>query len=50
MLFLKPGTSDLIRAQGTFVDEGEIKRIVKYLAGVAQPQFHPELTGLRKVE
>ena len=50
MLFLKPGTSDLIRAQGTFVDEGEIKRIVKFLAGLAQPQFHPELTGLRKVD
>ena len=50
MLFLKPGTSDLIRAQGTFVDEAEIKGIVKYLKDVAQPQFHPELTGLKKVD
>ncbi|GAI24040.1 unnamed protein product, partial [marine sediment metagenome] len=24
MLFLKPGTSDLVRAQGTFVDETEV--------------------------
>ncbi|MBN1509355.1 MAG: DNA translocase FtsK [Sedimentisphaerales bacterium] len=50
MLFLKPGTSDLIRAQGTFLDEGEIKRIVKHLKEVAEPQFHPELTQLRKVD
>ena len=46
MLFLKPGTSDLIRAQGTFMDEAEIKRLVKYLKDVAEPQFHPELTQL----
>jgi len=50
MLFLKPGTSDLVRAQGTFVDEGEIKRIVKYLKDTAEPQFHPELTQLHRVE
>jgi len=50
MLFLKPGTSDLIRAQGTFLDDAEIRRIVKYLKEVAEPQFHPELTQLRKVE
>jgi S-DNA-T family DNA segregation ATPase FtsK/SpoIIIE len=50
MLFLKPGTSDLIRAQGTFLDEGEIKRIVKHLKDVAEPQFHPELTRLKTVD
>jgi len=50
MLFLKPGTSDLIRAQGTFLDDAEIKRIVKHLKEVAEPQFHPELTQLRKVD
>jgi S-DNA-T family DNA segregation ATPase FtsK/SpoIIIE len=50
MLFLKPGTSDLIRAQGTFVDEAEIKGIVKYLKDMAEPQFHPELTGLKKFD
>jgi len=46
MLFLKPGTSDLARAQGTFVDESEVKRIVKHLRDVAEPQYHPELTQL----
>jgi len=50
MLFLKPGTSDLIRAQGTFVDEAEVKRIVKHLKDVAEPQFHPELTQLNRLD
>ena len=50
MLFLKPGTSDLVRAQGTFIDENEIKRIVKHLKDVAEPQFHPELTQLKKLD
>ncbi len=50
MLFLKPGTSDLVRAQGTFVDEPEIKRVVKYLKEFGEPQFHPELTQLKKID
>ena len=50
MLFLKPGTSDLVRAQGTFVDETEIRRIVKHLKRVAEPQYHPELTKLGHVD
>jgi S-DNA-T family DNA segregation ATPase FtsK/SpoIIIE len=50
MLFLKPGTSDLIRAQGTFLDEMEIRRIIKHLKDIAEPQFHPELTQLRRVD
>jgi len=50
MLFLKPGTSDLVRAQGTFLDDKEIARIVKYLKDVAEPQFHPELTQLGRID
>jgi len=50
MLFLKPGTSDLVRAQGTFVDETEIKSIVKHLKDIAEPQFHPELTQIKKFD
>ena len=50
MLFLKPGTSDLIRAQGTFLDETEIRRIIKHLKEIAEPQFHPELTQLKRVD
>jgi S-DNA-T family DNA segregation ATPase FtsK/SpoIIIE len=50
MLFLKPGTSDLVRAQGTFVDEAEVQRIVKYLKEIAEPQFHPELIELNHID
>ena len=50
MLFLKPGTSELVRAQGTLVDEDEIKRIVKHLKEIAEPQFHPELTRLKTLD
>ncbi|HPC94571.1 MAG TPA: DNA translocase FtsK 4TM domain-containing protein [Sedimentisphaerales bacterium] len=50
MLFLKPGTSDLIRAQGTFLDEVEIRGIIKHLKDIAEPQFHPELTQLKRVD
>jgi len=50
MLFLKPGTSDLVRAQGTMLDDGEVRRIVKHLKEIAEPQFHPELTQLNKVD
>ncbi|MCK5171899.1 MAG: DNA translocase FtsK, partial [Planctomycetes bacterium] len=50
MLFLKPGTSDLMRAQGGFVDDKEVRVVVKFLKEVAQPQFHPELMQLNKVD
>jgi S-DNA-T family DNA segregation ATPase FtsK/SpoIIIE len=50
MLFLKPGTSDLVRAQGTYVDEPEIKRIVKHLKQFGEPQFHAELTQLSRAD
>jgi DNA segregation ATPase FtsK/SpoIIIE, S-DNA-T family len=50
MLFLKPGTSDLIRAQGTFLDDNEIRKIVKHLKEIAEPQFHPELTQLKQID
>src|SRR4030042_3301741 len=30
MLFLKPGTRDLIRAQGTYLSEDETPRVVDY--------------------
>jgi len=50
MLFLKPGTSDLVRAQGTFVDEAEIKRITRHLKEFAGPEFHPELIELKGLD
>jgi S-DNA-T family DNA segregation ATPase FtsK/SpoIIIE len=50
MLFLKPGTSDLIRSQGAYLDDDELRGIVKFLKDVAQPQFHPDLMQLNRVD
>jgi len=50
MLFLQPGTSDLIRAQGTFLDDREIGRVVRYLKEVAQPNYHPELMQMNRLD
>ncbi|MCE5185957.1 MAG: DNA translocase FtsK [Planctomycetaceae bacterium] len=50
MLFLKPGTSELMRAQGAYLDDEEIRGVVKYLKGVAQQQFSPELMQLNTVD
>ncbi len=50
MLFLKPGTSDLVRAQGAFVDDHEIENVTKHLKEIAEPQFHPELMQLNRID
>lgn len=50
MLFLKPGTSELMRAQGAYLDDDEIRGVVKYLKDVAQPQYSPELMQLNSVD
>jgi S-DNA-T family DNA segregation ATPase FtsK/SpoIIIE len=46
MLFLPPGSSKLIRAQGTFVDEDELRRVVKHCREQRAPEFHPELVRI----
>ncbi|MCD6303638.1 MAG: DNA translocase FtsK 4TM domain-containing protein [Planctomycetes bacterium] len=46
MLFLKPGTSTLVRAQGTFVDDTEIRSVVAELRKTGKPQYDDELTKL----
>ncbi len=43
MLLLPPGTSRLVRAQGSYVDEGEISRVVGFLEEQGGPQFHAEI-------
>ncbi len=50
MLFLKPGTSELVRAQGTFIDDREVKAIVNHLKNEAEPSFHPELMQLNRMD
>ncbi|MGA2915534.1 MAG: DNA translocase FtsK 4TM domain-containing protein [Sedimentisphaerales bacterium] len=50
MLFLKPGTSDLVRAQGAYVDDTEVRKVVQHLTEQAEPQFHPELMQLNRFD
>lgn len=41
MLYLPPGTSTLVRAQGVLVTDDEIHRVVDYVGAQAQPTFDP---------
>src|SRR5207302_7981170 len=45
LLFLPPGTSDLVRAQGTFASDGEINRVVEHLEQ-DEPCYAEELMHL----
>ncbi len=47
MLFLQPGTSNLIRAQGTYVDDTEIRSVVRELGRSGEPQYNVELIKLQ---
>ncbi len=49
MLYLKPGTSELVRAQGAYLADEEINGIVDYLKNNAQPDYHPELMQMNKI-
>jgi S-DNA-T family DNA segregation ATPase FtsK/SpoIIIE len=49
MLFLSPGTSTLLRGQGTFLSDDEITRVVDF-AGTESPQFAQELVELKTTE
>jgi S-DNA-T family DNA segregation ATPase FtsK/SpoIIIE len=44
MLFLPPGTSTLIRGQGTFLADAEIRRVVEFLE--CEPNYAQELVQL----
>lgn len=48
LMFLQPGTSTLVRAQGTYLDDREIERVVGGLQGepcFAEELIHLKLTG-----
>jgi len=47
MLFLPPGSSKLIRAQGSFVSDEEIRKVVQFLQAEASPVFDGELVRQR---
>ncbi|MGL5097281.1 MAG: DNA translocase FtsK, partial [Planctomycetia bacterium] len=43
MLFLTSGSSKLLRAQGSFVSDGEVERVTEFVATLGAPEFAPEL-------
>jgi S-DNA-T family DNA segregation ATPase FtsK/SpoIIIE len=43
MLFLRPGESKLIRAQGSLINDNEIERIVDFIKSQAQPFYDEEI-------
>jgi S-DNA-T family DNA segregation ATPase FtsK/SpoIIIE len=47
MLFLSPRSAKLTRAQGTLVDDSEIRKTVRFLKDVAAPSFEPQLVQLK---
>ena len=47
MMFLNPKTTKIQRAQGTLVEDGEIRRTVKFLKKVAEPSYEPQLVQIR---
>ena len=47
MLTLTPRSSELARAQGTLVDDSEIRQVARFMRGVAGPTFERQLTQLR---
>jgi len=49
MLFLSPGTSQLLRGQGTYLSDDEITRVVDFV-GTDAPQFAKELIELKTSE
>ncbi|MGD8453522.1 MAG: DNA translocase FtsK [Phycisphaerae bacterium] len=46
MLFLAPGTSKLLRAQGTFISDEEMRSVVKHCREQRTPDFHPDLVRM----
>lgn len=47
MLFLPPGSSKLVRAQGTYIEDDELRAVLADLSTKAKPVFHHELQRLR---
>lgn len=47
MLYLPPGASKPTRAQGTYIDDKEIRDSVKLVKSLAEAQYEPELVQIR---
>ncbi len=50
MLVLPPGTSDLVRVQGAFVADGEIRNVVDFLKSQAEPEYDEDILKPREGE
>ena len=50
MLFLQPGTSQLIRAQGTYVDEREVRALVDHVKSAGEAEYCEELVRLQSAD
>ena len=50
MLFLPPGSAKLLRAQGTFMSDEELRAVVKHARAQGEPQYLPELTRMPKAD
>jgi len=47
MLFLSPRTSKLTRAQGTLVEDLEVRKVIRFLKTIAQQNFEPQLVQIK---
>ena len=47
MLLLNPSSDKLMRCQGTLVDDGEIRRVTRFLRDVAAPSFERSLVQIK---
>jgi S-DNA-T family DNA segregation ATPase FtsK/SpoIIIE len=47
MMFLTPHTTEVKRAQGTLVEDGEIRAVVRFLKTLAGPSFERSLIAIR---
>ena len=43
MLYLPPGTSRMVRAQGVLVTDEEIRKLVEFVSAQAKPEFNSEI-------
>ncbi len=50
MLYLSPHSHKVSRAQGTLVDDLEIRRVVKFMKTIASPSFERSLVQLRSAD
>ncbi|MCJ2563538.1 MAG: DNA translocase FtsK, partial [Candidatus Thermoplasmatota archaeon] len=43
LLMLPPGSTDMIRAQGTYVSDAEVRAVVEFIKAQAEPEYYEDL-------